>query len=314
MTVELALDAPDYDDLPRDEVLGLPHSWGILDPNIGSVSQISPEAVIGAAATISVGAAVSLNLGLDEIDPPLFNRAQWRHRIEASDRNTFEDELDAYNPQSSSQWDGFRHVRARERGFYGGVTDLENAGDVLGIEHLANHGIVGRGVLLDFASWCRRVGRTHDPMGPSPISAADLAAVIADQHVELRTGDILCIRSGWVAAYRNLSPEQRKNERVSREFTGLRADDEMARFLWNLHPGAIAIDNPGFEWAPGDPQDGLLHRRLQPLLGMVMGELLDFEELAQRCAEQHRNEFLFVAAPLPVPGGLSSPSNAIALL
>jgi hypothetical protein len=101
---------------------------------------------------------------------------------------------------------------------------------------------------------------------------------------------------------------------VWRQFTGLRADEAMARFLWNLRPGALATDNPGFEWAPGSGQDGFLHWRLQPMLGMVMGELLDFETLAARCAELGRHDFLFVAVPLPVPGGLSSPANAIAVL
>jgi hypothetical protein len=88
----------------------------------------------------------------------------------------------------------------------------------------------------------------------------------------------------------------------------------MARFLWNLHPGAVATDNPGFEWAPGSSEEGFLHRRLQPLLGVVMGELLDFEILAQRCRELERHSFFFVAVPLPVPGGLSSPSNAMAIM
>ena len=76
----------------------------------------------------------------------------------------------------------------------------------------------------------------------------------------------------------------------------------------------MAIDNPGFEWAPGSNDEGFLHRRLQPLLGLVMGELLDFERLAERCRALGRSEFLFVAVPLPVPGGLSSPANAMAIL
>jgi hypothetical protein len=74
------------------------------------------------------------------------------------------------------------------------------------------------------------------------------------------------------------------------------------------------MDNPGFEWAPGSPEEGFLHRRLQPMLGLVMGELLDLDTLAERCRALGRHEFLFVAVPLPVPGGLSSPANAIAIL
>jgi kynurenine formamidase len=274
----------------------------------------TPAAVLNAVATVSVGETVSLNLMLDEIDPPLFGRARWEHRVYATERSIFEDELDAYNPQCSSQWDGFRHVRARDRGFYGGVTDLESAGDALGIEHLAHHGIVGRGVLLDVPTWCERNGQEYDPLGPSPIDDDTLAAVTASQGVESRNGDILCIRTGWVGAYRRLPADRRGDEVLSRQFTGLRANEAMARFLWNRRPAAVAMDSPGFEWAPGSVDDGFLHRRLQPMLGLVMGELLDFEALAQRCRELGRHEFLFVAVPLPVPGGLSSPANAVAIL
>jgi hypothetical protein len=314
VTARIVTATPDYDELPLDEAFGMRHSWGLLDPNIGTMSQVTPGAVADAAATVSTGETLPLNLSLGELDPPLFGRERWRHRVWATERNIFEDELDGYNPQTSSQWDGFRHVRARDRGFYGGVTDLESAGDALSIEHLAAHGIAGRGVLLDLPAWYQRRGRDHDPLGPSPIGADVLGSAIEEQGVEPRTGDILCIRTGWVGAYRGLSGDERGEDRLWRQFTGLRADEEMARFLWNLRPGAVAIDNPGFEWAPGSSDDGFLHRRLQPLLGMVMGELLDFEALAQRCAALGRHSFLFVAMPLPVPAGLSSPSNAMAIL
>jgi hypothetical protein len=141
-----------------------------------------------------------------------------------------------------------------------------------------------------------------------------LEAAMEHHGVSPRPGDIVCIRTGWIGAYRQLTPEARADESVWRQFTGLRADEGMARHLWNLRPGAVAIDNPGFEWAPGSTDEGFLHRRLQPLLGLVMGELLDFEALAEQCGALGRHEFLFVAVPLPVPGGLSSPANAMAIL
>jgi len=314
VTAQIVPETPDYDDLPVDDSLGMRHSWGYLDPNLGTLSQVTPEAVRAAASTVSLGESVTLNLRLDEIDPPLFGRARFEHRVYATERNIFEDELNGWNPQASSQWDGFRHVRAREGGFYGGVTDLETSGDALGIEHLAGHGITGRGVLVDVAGWAETTDREHDPLGPSPIGPEMLTAAMEHQGVESRPGDILCVRTGWVGAYRRLPPETRSEDSVWRQFTGLRADEDMARHLWNLRPGAVATDNPGFEWAPGSPDEGFLHRRLQPLLGLVMGELLDFERLAERCRELGRYEFLFVAVPLPIPGGLSSPANAMAIL
>ena len=290
------------------------HSWGLLDPNIGTLSHISQDAIVASAATVTLGRAIPLNLSLGEIEPPLFGREQWRHSVHATGRNEFEDVLDSYNPQCSSQWDGFRHVRARERGFYGGITDLESAGDALSIEHLAQRGIVGRGVLLDVAGWAGAQGRQMDPFAGQPIEAETLLEVAATQRVSLRSGDILCIRTGWVAGYRGLTVAERGSPELSTRFIGLRANDDMARFLWDSRAAAVTIDNPGFECLPARPEDGFLHRKLLPMLGFVIGELLDFEVLATVCADIGRYEFQFVAVPLSIPGGLSSPANAIAVL
>ena len=76
---------------------------------------------------------------------------------------------------------------------------------------------------------------------------------------------------------------------------------------------AIAADNPAVEVVPGSREAGSLHRRLIPLLGFVLGELFDLEELAAACAADGRGTCLFVAVPLHVPGGVGSPGNAIAI-
>ncbi len=292
----------------------MPHSWGLLDPNLGTLSRITQDAIVASAATVTLGQAIPLNLSLGEIQPPLFGREQWRHSVHATGRNEFEDVLDSYNPQCSSQWDGFRHVRARERGFYGGITDLKSAGDALSIEHLAQRGIVGRGVLLDVARWAQGQGRPLDPFAGQPIEAETLLEVAVTQGVTFRSGDILCIRTGWVAGYRGLTVAERGSSDLSARFIGLRANDDMARFLWDSGSAAVTIDNPGFECVPARPEDGFLHRKLLPMLGFVIGELLDFELLATACAAIDRYEFQFVAVPLSIPGGLSSPANAIAVL
>lgn len=306
---------PSYDDLPMHEALGLRHSWGLLDPDLGTLSRTTQEAVRDAAHSVTSGEAVSLNLSLGLIDPPLFGRPAPRHSVHAADRNTFEDVLDQFNPQAASQWDGFRHVRAREAGFYGGVTDLDAVEpDRLSIERLADRGIAGRGVLLDVAGWFQATGVDWDPLAGDVVQADTLARVAAEQGTTLRSGDILCIRLGWVAAYRGLSSRERAEPAIEQRFSGLRADEATARFLWDSGIAAVVTDNPAVESAPGTREDGSLHRRLLPMLGVVMGELFDLDVLAQRCAERRRHDFLFVAAPLPIPAGLSSPANAMAIL
>jgi hypothetical protein len=305
---------PDYDALPVHAGLGLPHSWGVLDPHLGSLCLIPNDAVVNAAHHVTEGETIPLNLSLGDIDPPMFGRARWSHSVHAADRNTFEDVLDDFNPQASSQWDGFRHIRAREFGFYGGIEIADDDSETLSIEHFARRGIAGRGVLLDVARWRSQQGRPLDPFAGEMIEAEELADVATAQGVRLQQGDILCIRLGWVAAYRALTPEQRASPDVSARFSGLRANEDMARFLWNCGVAAVATDNPAVESAPGSREDGSLHRRMIPMLGTVFAELLDLDRLAMQCAIHDRYDFLFVSVPLSVPGGLSSPANAMAVL
>lgn len=304
-----------YDDLPRHDALGLPHTWGLLDPDLGSLSHLTEAGLIEATSRVERGVCVPLNLSLGEIDPPLFGRARMSHTIVEGPRNTFEEELDGWNPQSSSQWDGFRHVRAGRAGFYGGIADLDAVDpDRLSIECFARRGIAGRGVLLDVERWCRSQGRAWDPLGADLLDAGDLELVAAAQGLEVREGDILCIRLGWPAAYRRLDAQGRSDPQLSRRFAGLRAYEATARHLWDLGVAAVCADNPAIEGAPGSSVDGSLHRRLLPMLGIVMGELFDFETLAGYCAASGRYDFLFVAIPLPIPSGLSSPANAMAII
>ena len=306
---------PTYDQLPVHPVLGLPHAWGVLDPDVGSLALATPAAVAAAAALVTEGEQIPLNVSLGLISPPLFGRAALRHSVHADDRNTFEDVLDSFNPQAGSQWDGFRHVRAREFGFFGGVEDIAPEDtETLSIEHIARRGVAARGVLLDVAAWFAHTGQHWDPFAGDLVEAQVLADVAVHQGVQLRRGDIVCVRLGWVAAYRALEPSERSDERLSRRFSGLRSNADTAQFLWDHHVAAVCTDNPAIESAPGNREDGSLHRRLLPLLGIVMGELFDLERLAARCTTLGRYEFLFMAAPLPVPGGLSSPANAMALL
>lgn len=75
---------------------------------------------------------------------------------------------------------------------------------------MAEAGIAGRGVLLDYWAYAQRHGIHYDPQDTHPITLADLEACRAEQGTELRAGDILLIRSG--AYIRVLSkPDSRHN-------------------------------------------------------------------------------------------------------
>ena len=91
-----------------------------------------------------------------------------------------------WNTQSSSQWDGFRHLGHRDHGHYGGVADEEH-----GVHHWAARGIVGRAVLADVDRWRAAQGRPLRRASADAITADDLLSCLADQGTAVETGDVL---------------------------------------------------------------------------------------------------------------------------
>jgi kynurenine formamidase len=306
---------PPFDELPVAEGLGLRHAWDVLPRDLGTLALQSPARLLQALGAVRDGVCVNLNLPVDEPDPPLFGRESLRHTVFKVDRNTADDRLDAFYPQSSSQWDGLRHIRARELGYFGGghTEDFAAEGGPLGMEHFAEHGIAGRGVLLDVAGHRERRGAPLDPFAAEAIGPEELAEVAEAQGVELKRGDVLCVRTSWIDGYRALGRADREEVARAPRISGLAGSEAMARFVWDAGVSALALDNPSAEVAPGDPAVGSLHRRLIPMLGVVVGELLDLGRLARLCAADGRWDFLFVAVPMHLPGGIGSPANAVAI-
>jgi hypothetical protein len=75
----------------------------------------------------------------------------------------------------------------------------------------ANHGICGRGVLLDLVSYYTKNGgdMPYDPWNAHAISVADLEAVAKHQDIQFRRGDILLLRVGFIQKYYNVAQSER---------------------------------------------------------------------------------------------------------
>jgi hypothetical protein len=56
-----------------------------------------------------------------------------------------------------------------------------------------------------------------------------------------------------------------------------------------------------------------LHQVAIPNMGLFLGEMWDFDALAQDCNEDGVWEFCVTAAPLPVTGAVGSPVNPLAV-
>lgn len=102
--------------------------------------------------------------------------------------------------------------------------------------------------------------------------------------------------------------------------SGIAASHEMLAWLWDHHFSVVASDTIAVESEPavaGSPFTwafhGMMHQELIPLLGLCLGELWRLDELAADCAEDGVYEFMVVAKPLDLVGGVGSPPNATAL-
>jgi hypothetical protein len=307
-----------FDDLPLLGDTGIRSSWGVFGAGdmLGSLNFITAEIRAAALAAPSAGQAVNVSLPLTEPSPPMYGRGAYEQVILPMNTNANDDYVDNFYLQASTQWDGLRHVGCPGHGFYGGYQGEFTAADTgtLGIQHWASAGIIGRGVLVDLPRYHARHDLPYAADGGTPVPASVVAAAASDGGVQFRPGDILCLKFGWPDSYLGLPPGDRAEAAIRGQFTGLSAEEETARFLWDTRIAAVAADNPALEVVPGDPANGSLHRRLIPALGFAVGELFDFRELSQACAAANRWDFLFVSVPLNLPGGVGSPGNAIAVI
>jgi len=310
---------PTYDELPPAPDGNGRTSWGLFGPadEIGALNRLTAEIVLEALGVVRSGRMVNLSLALDQPSPPPSDRGPYRHSVFEIGRNTLDDRLDDFHPQASSQWDGFRHIRTSEFGWYGGIGagGLQDLGDRLGIDAVARHGLVTRGVLIDAAGYFEEAGTPLRPDSRKSITVQELQEMLDRQELALRPGDVLLLRTGWIEGFLS-SPEGERHRLLTRgsPWPGLHAGEDMARFLWDSGVIAVAADNRSVEASPGEPGQGFLHRRLLTLLGILLGEMWDLAELARECRRSGRYEFLLASVPLNLPRGVGSPANALAIL
>jgi kynurenine formamidase len=321
---------PAYRDLPK--VNGLPSSWGLLGDGgpdyFGCLNLFTPEKLVAAARLVTRGAVFALNWSANLPDPPLFGRSAHIHEV--VDRLTGHDDvLHGWNTQSSSQWDGFRHVKNIPNGFYDGIADADH-----GVDHWAKRGIAGRAVLCDVGRWRAARGRPLRYAESDVIEPEDIEATLAAQGSPIEAGDVLLMRTGWTEWYEYEADHATRvalADRATLKAPGLPSGERTAEFLWDLHIAAIGADNPAVEvWPQGTGRDPaevaalkadhpermhevFAHSLLLPMLGIPLGEMFDLSRLAADCADDGRYECMFVSAPLNVPHGVASTPNALAI-
>ncbi|KAH9901986.1 hypothetical protein F4778DRAFT_135115 [Xylariomycetidae sp. FL2044] len=319
---------PNFQDLPLRK--GDPHhsAWGLYgdDDQLGTLNRLTDERVAAAARTeIKTGQRISLNLPLNQQPRrSFFQRALFHQELIAKAPRTVNDDVWTFNSQVSTQWDGLRHFAyQKEKLFYGGVEQKQiyavnqrgEPATVLGIHAWAEHGIVGRGILVDYHSWrtSQSEVRAYDSFDSSSIPLSDLKACLEAQGTEVKFGDILIIRSGFTASWATKSTDEVWDHQniVPHPFGGVQQSEEMIRWIWDNF-SAVAGDQPSFECWP-TREDWALHEVLLAGWGCPIGEFFDLEKLAEQCKREGRWSFFISSEPCNVPGGVASPPNVLAI-
>jgi kynurenine formamidase len=321
-----------YDDLLSREDAPPGSTWGLFGPGdeLGMVNHLTPERVVRSASLVRRGRVFNLDLPVGAFHPSIGVRTAPRHTVFSNASDHRDDVLDGFFLQGTTQVDGLRHFKHPVHGFYNGADDEQiQAGDpTLGVNRLVDHGMVGRGVLLDMASYLAADGRPIDPAEPTAFTVEDLDAAADAQSVALEPGDMVLLRTGWLR-YLLDNPEFHAAQRESMCSTGLAQSEATLRWLWDHRVSLLAADNLGVEVLPPVPDSpfrtdpdladlvghhvGMAHPVIIGLLGLPLGELWWLDDLAEDCRRDGVWDFMLTVHPLNVVGGVGAPANATAI-
>ncbi|KAL3493360.1 hypothetical protein BJX62DRAFT_249749 [Aspergillus germanicus] len=323
-------DYPSFNSLPVAKKGPPGNAWGLWGPDdqLGTLNLLTDELVQRAAAeNIKLGKRVSLNWSMTAASHPRFPRKPLELRLinKAPLKHAHDDEW-TFNSQCSSQWDGFRHYAFQNKGlYYMGRTAEDFAKSPIpnGIQHVAQQGITGRAILIDWYTWAQSQNKSIDATSAHDIPFSELLETLKYQNMDptstFRPGDILVVRSGYIAQYTEMSDSKRAH--LSEAYKtqkpaniGVKPSEELLRFLWDTGIAAVCGDSRSFEVWPckAEDEEWHLHEWLLAGWGMPIGELFDLEELARVCSNLGRYTFFLASEPVNVPGAVASPPNALA--
>jgi kynurenine formamidase len=321
---------PNYTVDEHDKIVGReppapPHNWGRWGEHDekGTANFLSPHLVAEAGSLIKKGIVYSLALPIQKGGPVHPGRSDIVHLYaysgadfiagttlnERAPRFQGSDDYIFMPLQGSTQWDALAHCGfddALYNGFWLGKVEAY-AGATRGSIHHLRETMIGRGALLDLA---RHQGVERLLPGHA-ITADELDACAASQGLEIRSGDMLLLRTGHVAWYYQLA-DKREFWRDGAPGLG----KTTVEWAHRNELAALAVDNVGVEVEPfEEPYDVIypLHVRFIRDLGLILGELFWLEELAEACAADREYSFFLSAPPLNVTNASGSPLNPIAI-
>lgn len=246
------------------------------------------------------------------------------------------DDVVTLSLQYSTQWDSLAHVGAEfdadgdgveEPVYYNGYragVDLVGPQDDargdggphrcfahhLGLEHMAFHGVQGRGVLVDL----------HHHFGDEwqGVNRQMLEEVMAADGVVVEPGDILLLHTGFATRILAWNREPDPSQLFTLcPYLDAR-DESLLEWIADSQIAGLVADNYAVEGLLGKDRDPSRHSFL-PIhhlclfkLGVPLGEMWYLHELAAWLREHGRSRFLLTAPPLRLPGVVGCPLTPVA--
>ena len=288
--------------------------WGDDDER-GSLNLLTPEVVKAAASSIKTGKVYSLGIPIQSHGVPLMDYRGTPMRLtlqDSTDDGIYEmygchtgtgahEDVLVMASHTTSHMDALVHVYGEYKHYNGVGHDAMHAlggAQKLGIDKVG--GFAARAVLLDMVSYFDEgewvtLGRN--------ITANDLQSAAKKEGVEVRPGDVVLVRTGYLQWWwDNLA----KGGGPKFEQAGIGAD--AAHWLAEQDIVAVGCDNAAVEAIPFDDNDFLIvHKILLVNAGIYMLEFLNLLEPANDGAY----EGLLTVGPLKVTGATGSPINPI---
>jgi len=266
--------------------------WG-EDDQIGTLNFITPEKIKEGATLVRQGKVIACALPYDANGPQIgagFRRFNPMLHMMATGTDVaartapnphglgFADDMVIMPLQAGTQWDGFAHCFVEGQMYNGrDMRRVTSAGaQVNGVEQIADK-VATRGVLLDIPR-----AKGLDWLEPgTPITVADLEACAELEGVTVGRGDALLVRTGHMTLCRSRGSWEGY---AGGDAAGLCL--EVPAWLHAKEVAAVATDTWGMEARPNETKDMFqpLHYILIPNMGMLVGEIFDFDRLAEDCA------------------------------
>lgn len=180
----------------------------------------------------------------------------------------------------------------------------------LGVQNMAEHGVQGRGVMIDLLHHFGRTGKS--------VGYEDLMTVLEKDHVVVEEGDFVLLRTGFDRALLGMGKNPNPTELFSTTSALNGRDPRLQQWVTDTGLVALIADNYSVESHPAEPcMEAFcallpLHAHCLFKLGVYLGEMWLLSDLADWLRDNDRSRFLLTAPPLRLPGAVGSPATGVA--